>query len=506
MSSDIYRREKEKIPTTRVTVVTSNTESASIAAGLDVDMMHAAIRSAEAGNTEMLFTIYRDMVLGDSHIQGELAKRKLAVLGDNLVIQPWNKKDAADIAAADAVKVLLNNSMTFLLGCSQLLDGTLYPVALCEKVYAPSDKKGLRYDLKELNPVPHRLLDYRSGKMKIFDTDEDGRVQLTSHDPDPARYIIHRGHLLTYPDNFGGPMRSLLFWWLLSVMDRSWWGRFLERYGSPFMVAQYPAGDDASRILLESALAWSTKIGGLVVSDGTKVELKEAMAASGDAYEKFLSVCRRETSRLILGQTLSAEAQSTGLGSGVSKQHETVRQDIRNFDVIMLGHTIRSQLVMPWMKINQISGEAPLILWPGDTSEATARLGTLIKAMFDAGMELDDPSVQTVSEEMGIGFRRRQYIPKPDHFNALTVLNSQPPDGLIAADEVARGASATLSRALRERHAKYRNIIMTSNSADEALERMNVLFSDLPADDIAEIISRTLRVYAANAALAAQAG
>ncbi|HMO03938.1 MAG TPA: DUF935 family protein [Kiritimatiellia bacterium] len=503
-TSDIYHRQKP--PTNRVTVVTSHTERASVGSSLDVDTLHAAIRAAEAGNTELLFTIYRDMVIGDSHVQAELSKRKLAVIGDKLVVQAFDKKNTDDKNAADVVEKVLANSIPFLMCCSHLLDGTLYPVSLVEKVFQPSQQAGIRYDIADLVTVPHRLLDYRSGRMRIFDTDADGRVQLSSQDPDMNRYIVHRGHLLSFPDNFGGPMRSLLFWWLLSVMDRSWWARFLDRYGSPFMVAKYPSGDDASRVMLESALAWATKIGGLVVSEGTTVELKEAMGGSGDAYEKFLTICRREISRLILGQTLSAEAQSTGLGSGVSKQHETVRQDIRNFDALMLGHTIRMQLVKPWMDINSIKGNSPLILWPGDTSESAARLGALMRDLYVAGAELDDEGLATISEQLGIGLRRRMSQPMLPNPRTLSIYNATVPDGLIAADEVARGASAGLARALRERHAKFREIILSSASADEALDRVQAQFSDLPADDVAELISRTLRAYAANAALAASDG
>jgi phage gp29-like protein len=501
-NTDIYRR-PQRPPTSRVTVVTSQTENHSVAAGLDVDTLHAAIRSAEAGNTELLFTIYRDMVLGDSHIQAELAKRKLAVIGDKLVIQPFDKKVATDAAAAEKVERMLANSLPFLMCCAHLLDATVYPVSLVEKVFIPSRIDGLRYEIADLITVPHRLLDYRTGRMRVSDTDANGRVQLTTKEIDSNRYITHRGHLLSFPDNFGGPMRSLVFWWLLSVMDRSWWARFLDRYGSPFIVAKYPSGDDASRVILESALAWATKIGGLVVNDGTTVELKEASAGSGDAYEKFLGICRREISRLILGQTLSAEAQSTGLGSGVSKQHEAVRQDIRNFDALMLGHTIRMQLIKPWLDYNGIPGEPPLILWPGDTSESVARLGALARDLHVAGIELDDEGISTISEQTGIGMRRR--TPATALPTSLSVY-SMPTSGLIAADEVSRGASATLAQAIRARHAEYRQIILSSRSADEALERVTASFADLSSDDIAELISRTLRVYAANAALATGGG
>jgi hypothetical protein len=75
-------------------------------------------------------------------------------------------------------------------------------------------------------------------------------------------------------------MRSILFWWLLATMDREWWARFLDRYGSPFLLGTYPRGDADSRSVMERAFALAVKLGGLVVSADTKVELSQAAATA----------------------------------------------------------------------------------------------------------------------------------------------------------------------------------------------------------------------------------
>ena len=48
--------------------------------------------------------------------------------------------------------------------------------------------------------------------------------------------------LTSVPDNWGGPMRSIIFWWLLGHMGRDWWARYLDKYGSPFVVGKYDQG------------------------------------------------------------------------------------------------------------------------------------------------------------------------------------------------------------------------------------------------------------------------
>lgn len=294
---------------------------------------------------------------------------------------------------------MLGDVPGFLPACSHLLDSTLYPVAVVEKVYRPSLQAGLRYELAELVPVPHRLLDFTEGCLKIWDSSQDGQRLGSKHDADPGKYIIHRGHLLSSPDNWGGPMRSLVFWWLLSVMDRDWWGRFLERFGAPFIVAKYDQADDDTRQKLEIAMSLASRLFGVVVSRQTEVELLQAAASqSGDAFEKFHTVCNREKSKLVLGQILSSDAESTGLGSGVAKGHQDVRNDIRQFDGTMLGATLRDQLVKQFMRINGIPGRAPRIVWSSDRIEID---GQLLSSLSSAGLELTDSAINVISDRLG---------------------------------------------------------------------------------------------------------
>jgi len=389
----------------RHTIVTLRSEPAAIAQEMDVDRVHAVIRSAESGFTRDLFTLYRDVVVTDSHMQNEFSKRKLAVLGDKMSVLPWDKTLPADVDAAVAVETMIHNCRSWKTACIHLLDACLWPVAVVEKVFIPA---GGGFALSNLVPVPHYLLDFSSGAMRIHDVDPaSGSILSTSREVDPARYIVHRGHLLTTPDNWGGPMRSILFWWLLGNMSREWWGRFLDRYGSPFIVAKYPKGDDASRNTLKNALALSVKLGGLVVTDECMVELvQSASSTSGDAYDKFLTICQREKSKLILGQTISSEAQATGLGSSVATIHESVRQDIREWDSTSLGDTLRIQLFAQFIQINGLVATTPTLTW-GSVSPAELKTkADLLVSLKQAGLRLTDDAVAILSEQIGYALER----------------------------------------------------------------------------------------------------
>lgn len=427
--------ERPTVPTDPITVVNLRYEPSALAHGMDVDRLHSILRSAESGDTRDLFSLYRDIVLSDAHLQGEFSKRKLAVLGDAMSFQPFDATVSADADAAIAVRAMVSACKSWRIGCAHLLDASLYPVALVEKVFAadqtpaPGDTgRSLPFRLSRLVPVPHYLLDFTQGVMRVYDVNPtSGEILSTSHLPDPTRYIVHRGHVLSTPDNWGGPMRSILFWWLLSAMDREWWARFLDRYGSPFMVGTYDRGDKDSRSVLERAFALSVKLGGLVVADGTRVEIKETAAAStGEAYERFLSICQREKSKLILGQTLSAEAQPTGLGSGVSQQQETVRQDIRKFDAMMLSETLRDQLVSQYMQINSLPGSTPTIVWGSDSTDESRATIDLLKSIRETDVELTDEGLATVSSRTGLQLRRRAAGGLPGFLSAAEVGATHP--------------------------------------------------------------------------------
>ena len=490
---------------------------------LDVNRIRNILGSAETGNVRDLFALYRDVLIVDSHIQYEFAKRKLAVLGDTLIIQPADKSDPDDRKAAAFIKDQIEDFPGFLDACGHLLDGILWPLAIVEKVYKPSMRPGVRYDLAALNFVQPGDIDYTTGWLKLRKLDQHGGY-LTGvlEDADPNRYIIHRGHLLSHPDFWGGPMRSILYWWLLRSMSRDWWARFLERYGSPFVVGRYDQSDDASRSILINAFSAASKIFGLVISKETEVELIQAASnQTGEAFKTFLhEACNDEISRFIVGQTASSNMRSTGLGSGVSKQHENVRQDLRQFDSRKLGETVRDQLFRPLLAINGIPGKPPRPVWGGLSPDDQESIGNLLVNLSQASLEPTDEAVETLSEQLGIPLQRKA-APTPLPGASLGDPPGGPPSGFsvpgllpLAArdpmvdaahdsiDRIAAAGAPDLSRAFRGALAPVRQIILDSQSADDCLDRLNHFYADWEPDRLAPVIEQALIAFAANGAVA----
>ncbi|MGC3991610.1 MAG: DUF935 family protein [Chthoniobacteraceae bacterium] len=126
---------RSQLPTRRVTLYNERNTYWFQLQEMDVDRVRVILDAADAGNPRDLFSLYRDLMAAGSHVQAEFSKRKIAVLGDVLSIQPWDRSKADDRAACEAIQAMIESCPGWLDACIHLLDGTLWPVAVLEKVY-----------------------------------------------------------------------------------------------------------------------------------------------------------------------------------------------------------------------------------------------------------------------------------------------------------------------------------------------------------------------------------
>lgn len=495
------------LPTETRIVRAPRSEPDALAHTMSVERVHAILRSAEGGDMSDFFSLARDIVASHGHTQAELGKRKLAAIGPPPVYSPADRDNPADVAVAEQLGEHFEELNEWFDVLGHLEDSTIYPVSVVEKIYQPSSRPGWRFEIRQLKPVPYYLLDWTTGSLRIRDTADDGTVLGTTHELSPIRYIVHRGHLLSsVPDTWGGPMRAIMFWWLFAVMGRDWWGRFLDRYGAPFIIAKYDQSDDASRVTLNSALSAASRLFGLVISNNTDVELEQANTSSaGDAFEKFHSVANREISKIIVGQTLSAEGQNLGLGGGQAAIQGDVREDFRQFDVRRLGHTIRTQLFKPLVYLNAWDGAPPRIHWGAPIDDDAAQVsGELIAQLAQAGIEVDDEGLTTLAERIGLSLRRKATPTLP----SLAALAARSPDpghssarARRASDRIATAAAPDLAAAFRGRYAPVAEIIRLSTSAEDLERRLRQHYADTPPARLTPLIEEALVAHAANAAL-----
>jgi phage gp29-like protein len=367
----------------------------------DIDAVTTAITAAECGNFLPFSQIVKKMLSDDGHIQTEVAKRKLALLGDPLTMRPASKKPV-DVAAAEECKRWSDDYSSFTDAMLWALDGVIWPNATSEKVFEPGTG-GRRFDLA-LEPVDPALFDYSDGCFKLQKTVE-GAPTGDIFAPDPARYWTYRGHLSTLADQRGGPARPLLFWHFMSHCSYNWWGRFLERFGAPFLVGKVDNMDSDEVYKLEDAFRQATRLFGVVVSRGTEIELMEARVADGGrAYEANHRLCQEEKSKIILGQYGTTQAVSSGLNGDTAGTLGKVRGDFRDWDSFRLGSSLRAHVLRQFMQVNAIPGSPPLPIW-GDVSGENTVNGELLVQLAQIGILPGEDALDAISQGAGVSLR-----------------------------------------------------------------------------------------------------
>lgn len=523
------------VPTKVLNRLAPQYEPANLSSTALASTIKAAISSSESGDPLQLFSLYRDMTTTGSHVQTELNKRKLAVVGDTLSIVPYDKTNADDKRNAEAVARMIEDCENWSGGLSFLLDSSaVHPLSIVEAIWQSveqtptgSDSVIPRFTLKKLSPVNYALLTFRppvyakqpataakpiseqeaevwEPDVRIYPTDPaTGQVvrdMAKAITPDPQRHLVHRGHLLYgIPDKWGGPGRAILAWWWLAQSGRDWFARYMEKFGTPFLVGKTNQTDTQALTLLRDAFATASKIGGIVVSEATEIELTQA-ATSGasDAYERFLAVCHREISKVIVGQELSSTAAATGLGSGVAKLQGQVRDDIRIWDQKALCETLCRQLIRRFMFINAFSGRPPKLVWGTLSTDEASKTGALLVQLKNAGLRPTDEAIEGISEKVGIELERieapepiapgapGQPLEDPEELATMSagrLINLSASQGLLAYN---KGVPASWLAPVAKELAKLERLAMDDKLSDAEL----FTFLDLAVRRIPELFPK----------------
>jgi hypothetical protein len=435
-------------------------EPPNLSVQLDATRLQAAIRASERGDTWQLFTIFRDMVMNYTHLQNEFAKRKLTVVGQPHAIIPWNKGDKDDEKACKVIGEMIEHCDNWMDAMDNLLDATLWPVAVAEKIFAPiepSESKDyefpVRYRLRKIDPVSPTLFCYKipyltSGfnsrtvgvngqispmplgteaawnpddwepELRLYEVFENGYPNYSpasSYQPTQDRHVVHRGTNLskTIRDNFGGHMRAIVFWWFLATQSRDWFGRYMQKWGHPFIVGKVDVQQKDTVAFMREALSMSMELGGLVIDKEAEAQMLQAASLNGaEGYRLFLEVCNEEVSKVVVGQVLSSTTKPTGLGSGVAHLHSEVRQDYRQSDMRKLSEALTKQLFRHYLRINGYKGHVRGIIWGGKDESQATKLAITMRDFSAAGLEADDAGIQVISERVGFGLRRAKNKPQ----------------------------------------------------------------------------------------------
>lgn len=210
---------------------------------------------------------------------------------------------------------------------------------------------------------------------------------------------------------FGVGFRSRIYWdFQFREELRSWRSDALQRIGvNGMLYGFYQSGNPSSmnQVINSLRLLIRDNVTAFPVEPGMEpqeIRHVEPSQVGYDVIDKCVTDLEETIRRAILGQTLSGEAQSTGLGSEVAELHRSTFEHIVRFDAVMQQETLTKDLIGPMIRFNEWEyrgqihrGKLPFrarIVYSVDKANVEAR-SKAIQLAYSMGLELDKEAVYT---------------------------------------------------------------------------------------------------------------
>lgn len=473
----------------------------------------------------------------DGHVTSVIQTRKVGTLLREIRWQPGAAEGQEPDAQAQAVAAAFGEDMQAIdqeVGLrniiSQILDAPLYGFTPLELKWAP-DKGRLR--LAGIEAKPH-------GWFRFNDRNQPRFVSLKDKENGeeiPWGKVVLARHFPTYDNPYGLRLLSRVFWPVTFKRGgMKFWVTFCEKYGIPFLLGRYARGTsepDQQKML--GNLAAMVQDAVAVVPEGSTVELLGAggnSKGSSDLFDRLCSVMDKEISKVVVGQTLTAETSDTGGAYAQSKTHQDVLAAYQASDQALVRETM-SRIAAIYTQVNSAGAAPPQFAWfeeDDPQQEFAARDKTLketgvkfAKAYYVRryGFKEDEIEVVEAGSAGGGGQiyeydltnqvatrneRRRSFglPPRPDGDKMVEVQQpggkpqfaEQEQSGFTpeqqALEELAAHSLALAGESLATNEARILAAVTTANSYDEAMANLLELYPALDMSGLADLLSRAM--------------
>jgi len=506
------------LPTTYDSIAPVNAQafSSSCLDGITLDRLMAILSASRDGNSDDLFAVYADIQGRDTTFIAGALQRKGPLVARPFSVTLPQSSDPQSVAARDFLRSQMASVKGRRVVIAHLLDASTWPVAVVEKVYRPAAPGSAHYyDLVELRPVPFWRLTFRAdsngpaGQLKVYRVNPDGTRAFETDPLDPARFVVHRGHLLqSLPDCWGGPMRAVVAWWFFAVWARQASANNLEQTNLPKFIARYSRVDaEKSRKELLRAFSRASTSSALVIPEDARVEaISTLKGETTTAFMDFIALCQREIAKVIIGQTLTLEAQAQGLGSGQSNVQADALSGIREFDAALLAETWEDQIFQPLLRANGIrSPQAPQLSWTAEDDAAQVK-ADMLNDLYLAGLRVRADGLDKLSGIVGLPM---EYIPSKNGVLGLSAGDDrrvrQPVtvQGQAAIDELADAGAESLSMAMAAELAPVRRAVGAAKSPVDLESQIAAAVADFAPHRAVRVLEQIMSGSVANGLMAA---
>lgn len=204
----------------------------------------------------------------------------------------------------------------------------------------------------------------------------------------------------------GVGLRSQVYWgWWQKQELMGWIFDTLERYGmGGIQIWYFEAGNDASEAACREAAEKQTGNNIILMPRPVGTEKQgpglEIVSPQGAGLDVFMALIddhfNAQIKRLIVGQSLTSETGSTGMGSGVSEAHQDTFSRLVRYDADNLSQTLTQQLVAVLLAHNFPDADFKVRLKLAVDRPDPAEYLEAAQRFYEMGGEIDEQELRQV--------------------------------------------------------------------------------------------------------------
>ncbi|WP_423197440.1 Portal protein [Cupriavidus sp. H19C3] len=315
--------------------------------GLTPAKLARILEQAELGDLLAQSDLFQDMEEKDGHIFAEMSKRKRVLLTADWAVNPPQDASAEEKRQAALIGEWFRDLPDFEGMMLDMLDGIGHGFSPLEIGWSRVDKMWLP---DSFTHRPQRWF------MTPFASPDELRLRgsaVSGEELWPFGWVVHRHKAKTGFIGRGGLHRVLAWPYLFKNFAARDLAEFLEIYGLPLRVGTYGpgAGKDEKMALLRAVTEIGHNAAG-IIPEGMKIDFQTAAVGTNDPYEAMISWCERTQSKVILGGTLTSQADGKSSTNALGNVHNEVRHDLKVSDAKQLATTIRRDVIYAICALN----------------------------------------------------------------------------------------------------------------------------------------------------------
>lgn len=400
--------------------------------GLNIQRVYELFRAAEQGDIQAQSDLFTDMEERDGHLFAEMSKRKRALLTLPFTVKPPPDATEAEKKIAAEADWWLRQLPGFREMLMDMLDAIGHGFSCIEIEWG---QKGSLWLPAKFHKRPARAFTMPQTDLN------DIRLNRGGVDGEPLwdiGWIVHKHKSKSGPVGQSGLFRVLVWTYLFKNLSARDWAQFLNLYGLPFRIGKYDASmTDKERTNLLRGIRMLAREGGGIIPSTADISLVSPAAGQSAPFLDMVNWCEKVQSKIILGGTLTSQADGKTATNALGNVHNEVRHDLLVGDAGMAAETVTQHLLWPILALNGRYNPERAPHFEFDTRESVD-LALLMKVIGGAQAAGFGITAEWVSDKSG--------IPLPqDGQTILKPLSAQPPgDAVLSQVMQARLAALSL--------------------------------------------------------------